>query len=178
MIRQIREGWRDRAREMSRLTFESLRKKGKLLIPNYTGIHAPRRFEIGYLGEIVFDDVLRFWGCSYRWDPKTDGRSHGPDFILLMKTGELLPVEVKTTPRLTNRYIMIPAAQGQDVPPGRYFVGIREEGDVAEICGFMEFRHFERVFQPTKGGATYDTFRFPLERCKNITELIQATALK
>ncbi len=106
-----------------------LRKGG-----NYTKLEAERRFYYGYLGEYAFEKLLIEHGIKYEFSPRYDGKRDRTDFVVFVKQGTPVDVDVKTATGKRDRFLMIPTAQLQS-HPNQAYVGVRLMAKSAQIYG-------------------------------------------
>lgn len=78
--------------------------------PNYTGLHRPNRFLIGYLGELAVARLLEQWGVIYVHRVNLTGKTSASEFLARM-VGRNVSLEVKTAGDPTHQRLMFPAAQ-------------------------------------------------------------------
>lgn len=79
--------------------------------PNYTGLTAERRFEVGQLCEIAFAKLLGGLRIRYRWLTNDVGSPDSGDFVV-WSTKEYR-VDIKGSDHPGARYLMVPQSQWQ-----------------------------------------------------------------
>lgn len=125
---------KDKAREMESEVLENLKKT-----PNYTGFSISNRFYVGFLGELVFEQLLINSGKKYSYDVLLDGNSQGSDFKI--SAHRELSVEVKASDHPNAQRLLIPAKQ-YDYKTSDLYVGIKLSETEATIFGYCFKKQF------------------------------------
>ena len=129
-MKQKARGWNDKVMQ-SNIKYS----------PNYTGISVNDRFYYGYLGELVFLELLKQSGKKYEYTPRFDGIPDDCDFLIYID-GKPEKLDVKTASKNFYKNIMLPKSQW--IKKYRdYYIGIRLEGDAANVCGYCKHNDFE-----------------------------------
>jgi hypothetical protein len=106
--------------------------------PNYTGLHAPHRFLLGYLGELACAAWLRNLDAEFTHSVRTDGRPGEPEFSVLGRRGRFT-LDPKFGNGVRARRFMFPESQYQqpDVYVGGRVLDIESRTPTAEIHGWI-----------------------------------------
>ena len=113
----------------------NLKRKGR----NLTGLEVAHRYRNGFVGELVFGQLLKDHGKRFNHIVKTDGAQSGGDFYVWTNN---VPVQldVKTQSRMAEGWIGEPASK---FIRHRYiiWVGVRLDYDnsSAEVWGYLPF---------------------------------------
>lgn len=110
---------------------------------NYTGLSEPDRFYFGILGELAFVYVLKQNGIMAKYTPAWDGKADSGDVIVYCD-GDPLKVDVKTCSKKFHENLWIPVKQYQRYSYNGY-IGVRLNGDVAEIHGYCSKDKFAKT---------------------------------
>lgn len=137
MIVEITDKMKQKAREWSNNVLDSSIKYHS----NYTGISKEDRYYFGYLGELAFWKVLYQNNKEYQYEPKFDGLSDDRDFFIFIK-GKKKKVDIKTASKGFYKNIMLPKKQWLK-KKSDYYIGIRLEGDTANIFGYCKHSNFK-----------------------------------
>lgn len=125
------------ARQMSDRMAEHVKMTGK---GQYTGVVRPDEFYYGFVGELLFMELLkqeRVHGVYRR-------KSALPEFLIYTRRGPI-EVDVKTACQSFHRRIMLPRAQ-YDRYDTAFYVGARLMGTYGEIHGFCHKN--EMMYEP------------------------------
>lgn len=134
---------------------------------NYTGIHQKDRFEIGYLGEWVFNEFLKN-NCvkEIEWvGVQSDGNSH--DFEFGSKK-----IDVKTASREFYKRIMMPLSQFQKYHRDYYVaVKLNDARTQGEIMGYLRHEDLKNIKSEDFGhGETIAVFFSKMRPIKDLIE--------
>lgn len=123
--------------------------------PNYTGLMSADRFFTGRAGELGF----RYW-CDqndilYEETINDEGVPDAQDFILTLKTGEPVSINVKNSLHLRARYLMQPADQAAKHKQDIYVAATGEDygrnnGIDIKLWGWVSRREFSALAQTVK----------------------------
>jgi hypothetical protein len=142
--------WIDLTPEMERYA-RSIEKAMKGVVaplgPNYTGLAVDERFFIGYLGDTFVAKMLELAGKRYSYIPHLIGQE-GTDDIDVWVMGERVTIEIKATPSLNHRYLMMPSQQFARFVPDHptIYVAVFIGTEGAEIAGYAHREDFEETF--------------------------------
>jgi hypothetical protein len=137
----ITEEMRAEARQLSDEVLENL-KHNPRYGQNYTGLSAPDRFYNGYLGELAVLDLFQTHNKSGIYHVNTSGFADEAEFELDQGLPRMLLADVKTASQPTHRQIMMPAKQ-MEIHKAHYYIGVRLNGDYAEVWGYCSGSDFQ-----------------------------------
>lgn len=120
---------------------------------NYTGLSEDRRFYYGILGELATVELLRLNGVRAKYAPKWGAGADDGD-IVVYADNYPVKVDVKTASKDFHENLWIPAKQYVRYTYDGY-IGVRINGDVAEIHGYCAKKDFIKSEHPGKKIETY-----------------------
>lgn len=99
------------------------------VVRNYTNLEEPLRYEIGYVGELCWDDLLARRGKRYIYEVHLDGHGHASEFTVYRRTGEPKTLDVKTCGVSYGKNLLVPVEQFNRHTDVDVYVGIRLVND-------------------------------------------------
>lgn len=134
---------------------------------NYTKLNEPDRFYNGILGELAFVKLLKQEGIRCQYRPTWDGTPDKGDIILY--AGDYpLAADIKTCSKLFHENLWIPTKQYEKYSYNGY-IGVRLNGDVAEIHGYCQKKDFTKTEHP---GAKVANYGIALDKLRPIDRLL------
>ena len=134
-------------RETARFWSNKILATGLQRVPNYTGLHQPDRFYIGYIGEITFRNVLWYYGKRFRFAARLDGHPDEADVIAWI-LDEPCSLNIKTSDQQHHRHLMIPVAQFVKRRQDYYIcANLREYHDMVTFKGWLTHDEVSRQEQ-------------------------------
>jgi len=119
-------------KETARIWSDSILRTGLTKTPNYTGLEHEDRFYIGYIGELTFRNALCYYGKSYIFKPRIDGKPDQTDFRVCDSEGEERSLNIKTASKEHHRHFMLPDSQFRKYR-NDYYVAAHVLGDYDEV---------------------------------------------
>jgi hypothetical protein len=110
---------------------------------NYTGISAPNRYLVGYIGELAFAAWLSSMRILHRHRVALHGASEAPEFVV-WRSGKACTVDVKTGRGERVSRLMMPAAQKHDATLYVAAHVLTEATSVVELAGWISADDLER----------------------------------
>lgn len=109
---------------------------------NY-GIREPDAFYTGIIGELAFRKVLELYDRSYKHANAHNGTDKA-DFYCTLSNLKEVSIDVKTCSQPYYKYMVLPPRQYDQFNYDAY-IGVRLNGDVAEIMGYCLHNNLEKI---------------------------------
>lgn len=131
---QITDHMKDIATAADSMVRRNVLKKHKN--KTYTDLNpaAEGKYYYGYLGELIFMELMKLSNKHAEYRPKFDGTSDIGDVYLFTKD-LVMVADIKTAPKLTHQYLMIPKVQFNKHPYSKY-IAVRLGDSAGEVLGY------------------------------------------